>query len=234
MIFSGPEPSPDALVHAVHQPLDEGLGLLGVTEAEQRVDREGCVADPRVAVVPVALAADLLGQARRRRGHERTGRRVGHELERHRRAGDHLAPAPPVGRAIVPVAPESPWSRGASRSSRRARSALGSAPPVSSMTPVISPALRLPVTRNPSAVEFDLTRALGAVEHRVADAMHGERLVVGDEHRAVAVGGHDRVRRPAVVESRLDLGGERHRAAHDAKHPHQSVAVGRLVSGDRA
>ena len=50
------------------------------------------------------------------------------------------------------------------------------------------------------AGRFDVTCALGAVEHRVADAMEGERQVVGDEHGTVAIGGHDPVRRPPVVE----------------------------------
>ena len=39
------------------------FGFVGVAEAEQRVHRERRVTDPRVAVVPVALAADLFRQA---------------------------------------------------------------------------------------------------------------------------------------------------------------------------
>src|SRR6266498_277356 len=45
------------------QPLHERAGLLGEPEPEQRVEREGGVAHPRVAVVPVAYAAELLRQA---------------------------------------------------------------------------------------------------------------------------------------------------------------------------
>ena len=78
----------------------------GVAQAEQRVDGERAVPDPGVAVVPVALAADLLGQPGGRRRDQRAGRRVGHQLERHRRAGHHLAPAAGVGRPVQPVAPE--------------------------------------------------------------------------------------------------------------------------------
>ena len=69
-------------------------------------DREGGVADPGVAVVPVALAADLLGQAGGRCRDQSAGRRVGHQLERDRRAVDHLPPAAAVGRAGEPGPPE--------------------------------------------------------------------------------------------------------------------------------
>ena len=41
------------------QPVHERAGLLGEPEPEQRVEREGGVAHPRVAVVPVACAAEL-------------------------------------------------------------------------------------------------------------------------------------------------------------------------------
>ena len=94
-------------------------GLLDVAQAEQRVDRERAVPDPGVAVVPVALAAGLLGQPRGGRGDRRAGRRVGHELERHRRAGDHLAPAAPVG-GLAAASPAR--SRAVSRASRSSSS----------------------------------------------------------------------------------------------------------------
>ena len=55
-----------ALPDAGADPPDEGLRLLGEAQVEQRRDRERAVADPGVAVVPVALAPDLLGQARGR------------------------------------------------------------------------------------------------------------------------------------------------------------------------
>ena len=42
-----------------------------VAEPHEAVEREGRVADPRVAVVPVAHAADVLGQPERRRGDDR-------------------------------------------------------------------------------------------------------------------------------------------------------------------
>ena len=94
------------------QPLHERAGLLGEPEPEQRVEREGGVAHPRVAVVPVACAAELLRQAGGGGGHDRAGGRVGEQLERERRAMHHLAPAPAVARAAQPAAARTPrWRR---------------------------------------------------------------------------------------------------------------------------
>ena len=88
------------------QPLHERAGLLGEPEPEQRVEREGGVAHPRVAVVPVACAAEPLRQAGGGGGHDRAGRRVCEQLERERRAVHHLAPAPAVARLAQPAPPE--------------------------------------------------------------------------------------------------------------------------------
>ena len=88
------------------QPAHERAGLLGEPEPEQRVEREGGVADPRVAVVPVARAADLFRQAGGGGGHDRAGGRVREQFEGERRAMHHLAPAPAVARAAQPVPPE--------------------------------------------------------------------------------------------------------------------------------
>ena len=73
----------------------------------QRLQREGRVAQPRVAVVPVALAAGRLRQRGRERRDRRAGRHVGEALDRERRALDRIAPAV-VGdaRAAQPGAPE--------------------------------------------------------------------------------------------------------------------------------
>ena len=74
MICSGPSPRPSLVAAAVCQPVHEGLGLLGEAEPQQGVEGEGGVADPGVAVVPVAPAADALGQAGGRGGDDRAGR----------------------------------------------------------------------------------------------------------------------------------------------------------------
>ena len=89
---------------------DEGEEVLRLpVEAErvQRPQRERRVADPRVAVVPVALAARRLGQRRRGRRDERAGRR---EREPLQREGAALEVAPPrvvgelpAGEPVLPV-----------------------------------------------------------------------------------------------------------------------------------
>ena len=60
--------------------------LLVEAERVQGPEAEGRVADPAVAVVPVAFAAGGLGQRGGRRGDDRAGRRVGEALEDQRRA----------------------------------------------------------------------------------------------------------------------------------------------------
>ncbi len=87
--------------------LHELLGLPVEVEVVQRLQREGRVAQPRVAVVPVALAARRLRQRGRERRDGRAGRHVRQSLDRERRALDRIAPAV-VGyaRAAQPAAPE--------------------------------------------------------------------------------------------------------------------------------
>src|SRR5262249_37609128 len=51
-------------VEAAGEEAGEGLGLVREAESQERVERERGVADPRVAVVPVARAAELFGEAR--------------------------------------------------------------------------------------------------------------------------------------------------------------------------
>ena len=93
------------LAEALAQPLHERRGLVGEAQPQERVEREGGVADPGVAVVPVATAAELLGQARGGRGHDPARGPEGEQLERERRAVHHLAPAPLVAGLGEPLAP---------------------------------------------------------------------------------------------------------------------------------
>ena len=64
--------------------VEEVVGLPVEAERVEAPEHERGVADPRVAVVPVALAAGRLGQRRRRRGDHRAGRRVRQALQRQR------------------------------------------------------------------------------------------------------------------------------------------------------
>ena len=90
--------------------LHELLGLPVEVEPVQRPQGERRVAHPRVAVVPVALAARRLGQRGRRRGHGRPGRHVGQALDREDRPRDRLAEL--VVGEPRPVDPRAPEARG--------------------------------------------------------------------------------------------------------------------------
>ena len=59
------------------QPFHETPGFFGEADSEQSVDTERCVADPGVAVVPVAHAAEVFRQARGGSGYECSGGFVG-------------------------------------------------------------------------------------------------------------------------------------------------------------
>ena len=95
--YSGSRRSPSSAVHdlqvgrvagdGAQQPLPPGPGLVVVTGAEQRLQGEGGVAQPAVAVVPVAGAAELLGQRGGRGRDDAAGRRVGQRLERDAASG---------------------------------------------------------------------------------------------------------------------------------------------------
>ena len=104
--------------------LHELVGLPVEVEVVQRLQREGRVAHPRVAVVPVALAARGLGQRGRQRGHRGAGRHVGQALDRERR------PLQGVPQRVVrdagagqPAAPELRRSRRSAVRRRRRRPA---------------------------------------------------------------------------------------------------------------
>ena len=77
---------------------EELLGLLGAGADVEGLEGEAGVADPGEAVVPVALAADLLGERCGRGGHDRAGRPVGEPAQDPRAEADQL----PV-RALVDV-----------------------------------------------------------------------------------------------------------------------------------
>ena len=77
MICSGPDSPTRQSRNRSRQPTHERLCLLAKAQAQKRIKRESRVANPSVAVVPVALAAELLGQRCRRRRDDRPRRLVG-------------------------------------------------------------------------------------------------------------------------------------------------------------
>ena len=75
--------------------------LVEIAGVDQREQGEGRVAEPAEAIVPVAHAADLLGDRGRRRGDDPAGRPVGQRLEGQERADDGLVLAGPVAVAAA-------------------------------------------------------------------------------------------------------------------------------------
>ena len=89
----------------VEQPPEERLGLARAAQLQEGVEREGGVAHPAEAVVPVAFAADLLGQRGGRGGGDRSGGGVEEQLERQGAADHGFAPRPVVGALRGPASP---------------------------------------------------------------------------------------------------------------------------------
>jgi hypothetical protein len=66
------DPARPHSLNCIQHPTEERVGLLGGANASHREHRERCIADPRVAIVPVPHAPDWCGQ-RRRGGRQRFG-----------------------------------------------------------------------------------------------------------------------------------------------------------------
>ena len=90
-------------------PVPPLAGLLGVAGIEQRGQREGRVAQPAIAVVPVHAAAGLLRQAERRGRQEPAGMLVDQRAQGDQRALDRPRP---VARLIEPADPVGPFALG--------------------------------------------------------------------------------------------------------------------------
>ncbi len=103
------------------EPVAERVRLVAEAEREQGDEGERAVADPGVAVVPVPLAARLLGERGGRRGDDRPRGRVGERLEHERRAPHRRLVGAVVAAAGDPPAPEARSSPRACARAARAR-----------------------------------------------------------------------------------------------------------------
>ena len=216
------------LVHPVPQPAPEGGRLVLEPHAEQGVDGERGIPDPGEAVVPVALAADLLGQTGGRCRHESAARCVRHQLERDRRALQLLPPPSGVRRLCEPALPEvdrlveeAPGLGDAHLTDRTGRTCLQ------------DHAAHL------TGMERDLGVHVTALVHagladslvvRLADEVDGRRRTGCTLEDGTVLGQMGPVALSAVVEPGRDVDLELHLAADTPDHPHDSVAV----RGDRA
>ena len=106
MMFSGALAVGRRLLDPGPQPLAQGRGLLEEAERQQGVDGERGVTNPRVAVVPVPLAARPVRAAHRSVPPRGRPWGIGHQLEGDGRAVHRLPPAPPVGPLLDPAVPE--------------------------------------------------------------------------------------------------------------------------------
>ncbi len=88
------------------KPIAPGFRLLVVAGVHQGLQREGRVAQPAVAVVPVARAGELLRERGRRRRDDAAGGAIGQRFQGDQRAGDRFAVLLDGRCLLAPVAPE--------------------------------------------------------------------------------------------------------------------------------
>ena len=194
----------------------------------QSLKRERRVANPRVAVVPVALAARGLGQRRGQGGHSRTRRHVRQPLDRERRAldqGTELVVGDPGPRQ--PVAPE------ARRRAKQVGGLLDRCRRRSVLVPRDGAKQLLALAKHvPRAhmIRLDPEQHVGLQPHRLTGA---------GRVRAMAIRRQRPLRQdPAVIKSRLAHQLDLNAALEALDRSHQyviSVLVGRRsgVRGDR-
>jgi hypothetical protein len=202
------------------EPVAPRGGLLVVAAVHEGEQREGGVAQPAVAVVPVARAAQVLGERGGGRGDDAAGGREGQRLE-----GDERPPHRLGVRALVRAArgPRLPEARGAvdgragvgGERHRLVRRGVGE-------DEVGGLALahgEVGHRGEPLAVQRRLGGAGGAQHHHAR---------AGDGAQRVVVEAGDPRDRGAVVEAQHELGAHRHAPA-PADHPAHDVgrAVGR-------
>ena len=88
------------------QPIVPAQGFLGVAAVHQRQQREGGIAQPAEAVIPVARAAEFFRQRGRRCGDDAAGRQIGQRLQRDQRPHHEIAAIALIGAAAAPLGPE--------------------------------------------------------------------------------------------------------------------------------
>src|SRR3989440_169198 len=94
------------VIGAVPNPVDEVGRLLRKPCAEQRGDAIGGIAQPAVAIVPVAIAARVFGERCRRRCAERAGGGVGQQLDHEGGSAYGVLEGPGIEALIQPPLPE--------------------------------------------------------------------------------------------------------------------------------
>ncbi len=193
----------------------------------ERLEREGRVAHPGEAVVPVALSARCLRERRRQRRDRRPGWHVGEALDRQRGALDRLAEAV-VGQARA-AQPPAPVTGGRAQP---LQSLVGGLRPAQVFGPrqraeqLLALLERVPRTR---PVALDADRHVGVEPDR-------QSCTGGVHHVAVAIHERPLCRGAAVVEYRLanELHVHLPIKAQDRSHEHVVAVVVRGRPGVRS
>src|SRR5256886_8681469 len=94
------------VVGAVPDPVDKVGGFLGEPGAEERGNAVGGVAQPAEAVVPVAIAARILGNRGGGGGAERSGGSIGQQLDDERGAANGVPERARIEALVEPSLPE--------------------------------------------------------------------------------------------------------------------------------
>ena len=213
--------------------VEELVGLVGAGRHPQRLDGERGVSDPRVAVVPVAGAADDLGQRGGRRGADRASRLKRQRLEHPSAVVDEISPRTVVG--LVQPRPRLPRRHGVVEP----RGDLGLAPHPG--RPGVGPLLVVQGEAGPlSLTEDEPARCGGPVDGQGHPARQDHDIgpTGGDESSVdrVEQGSHQAVLRSrGVLQLDLDLSrAARHLPQQDmGRVPSQLVAPVALAHGQR-
>ena len=94
------------VVGTIPDPVDEVHRLLLEAGAKERRDAIGRVAEPAVAVIPIAIAARILRDRRGWRGQQGTGRRVGEQLDHQRGSPNGILKWSLIEALLEPADPE--------------------------------------------------------------------------------------------------------------------------------
>ncbi len=199
------------------QPLDvaeQRVGLGHRPELDERVRRDRGVAQPAVAVVPVADAADLLRQARRGGGQDRAALLVAEAAQRERAARDLVAAERGQAQPVEPAAPGALRALAALGLRRRVRREAVAA--AAQLEHVGTPALDARPGHLLDAVVLDLP----------GQARRVERDRIGGAEHLHAVGSDpQRDRRAAEVGARGELDDRLGAAFQHAHEPHAPVGI---------
>ena len=193
----------------------------------QRLQREGGVAHPGVAVVPVALAPRSLGQRRRECRHRCAGGHVREALDRKRRTLDRVPIA--VVRDPCPVEPGPPEARRGGDPRRGVVDVLRSRQPFGPAEGAVGPLSRLEHVPRPHAAAFDPQREVRLEAKGLARAARIGCVAVALDQRPLR-------RSPSVIEyglaDEVDL--DPALEAFDSSYQHVvGVVVGRRPSVGR-